>query len=177
MFLLTSRPMLPKQADLPAARASKAKSQAPGAGEKPPGSASVPTLTAPAAANEVSVPTYRYEIKGRRDPFRALDVTRTIQAAAAPVVRPPGLKGQLVSEIRVLGIVRSKGALMAMVQGFRNKTFFLHPNDPLFDGKVQEIRSDSVVFNQFLTDNLGKKVSQQIVKKLYPTRGEGNNEK
>jgi Tfp pilus assembly protein PilP len=129
------------------------------------------------AGNEAAVPIYKYEVKGRRDPFRSLDVTRTVQAASAPVVRPPGLKGQLVSEIRVVGVVKSKGALMAIVQGYRNKTFFIHPNDLLYDGKVLEVRNDAVVFSQILTDNQGKKTSQQVVKKLYPTRGEGNNEK
>lgn len=132
---------------------------------------------AASAANETAMPGYKYEIKGRRDPFRSLDVTRTIQAVTAPIVRPPGLKGQLISEIKVTGIVRSKGGLMAIVEGFRNKTFFIHANDVLYDGKVVEIRSDAVIFDQTLTDNLGKKVSQQIVKKLYPTRGEGTNEK
>ena len=138
------------------------------------------TSSVPAAspsANEAAVPNYKYEIKGRRDPFRSLDVTRTIQAASAPIVRPPGLRGQLVSEIKVVGIVKSKGGLLAIVQGYRNKTFFVHANDVLYDGKVLEIRNDVVILNQTLTDNLGKQISKQVVKKLYPTRGEGTNEK
>ena len=139
-----------------------------------------PVSSVPAAspsANEAAVPNYKYEIKGRRDPFRSLDVTRSIQAASAPIVRPPGLRGQLVSEIKVVGIVKSKGGLLAIVQGFRNKTFFVHANDVLYDGKVLEIRNDVVILNQTLTDNLGKQLSKQVVKKLYPTRGEGTNEK
>ena len=66
---------------------------------------------------------------------------------------------------------------MAIAEGYRGRTFFIHPKDDLYDGKVIEIRNDSVVFTQTLTDSLGKKVSRQVVKKLYPTRGEGNNEK
>ncbi|HVN80342.1 MAG TPA: hypothetical protein VMW38_15205 [Terriglobia bacterium] len=142
--------------------------------------AAPPASTAPVAApsaNESALPNYKYEIKGRRDPFRSLDITHSIQAASAPIVRPPGLRGQLVSEIKVVGIVRAKGGLEAIVQGYHNKTFFVHANDVLYDGKILEIRNDVVVFNQTLTDNLGKQISKQVVKKLYPTRGEGTNEK
>jgi len=129
----------------------------------------------PGNSGDAEVPHYKYEAKGRRDPFRTLDVTNTIQAAAAPVVRPPGLKGQLVSEIRLVGIVKSKGTLMAIAEGYRNKTFFVRERADLYDGKVLEIKNDGVVFSQTLTDSLGKKVTQQVVKKLYPTRGDGTN--
>ena len=124
---------------------------------------------------DTEVPHYKYEAKGRRDPFRTLDVTNTIQAAAAPIVRPPGLKGQLVSEIKLVGIVKSKGTLMAIAEGYRNKTFFVREKADLYDGKVLEIKNDGVVFSQTLTDSLGKKITQQVIKKLYPTRGEGTN--
>jgi len=138
--------------------------------EAPP-SSPVPTSQA------VVVPTYKYEAKGRRDPFRSLDVSSTIQASTAPTVRPPGLKGQLVSEINLAGIVKSKNRYMAMATGYRGKTYFLQPNDDLYDGKVIEIKSDAVIFSQTLTDSQGKKVSQRVVKRLYPTRGEGNDAK
>ncbi|MGH9425473.1 MAG: hypothetical protein ACRD2L_04095, partial [Terriglobia bacterium] len=58
-----------------------------------------PAQAAPATPGPTSqavvVPTYKYEAKGRRDPFRSLDVSATVQASTAPTVRPPGLKGQL----------------------------------------------------------------------------------
>jgi Tfp pilus assembly protein PilP len=148
-------------------------------GEKAP---AAPAHAAPATApvptsQAVVVPTYKYEAKGRRDPFRSLDVSATIQASAAPTVRAPGLKGQLVSEINLAGIVKSKNQYMAMATGYRGKTYFLQPNDDLYDGKVIEIKSDAVIFSQTLTDGQGKRLSQRVVKKLYPTRGEGNDAK
>ena len=140
-----------------------------------------PAQAAPATpvptSQAVVVPTYKYEAKGRRDPFRSLDVSATVQASVAPTVRPPGLKGQLVSEINLAGIVKSKNQYMAMATGYRGKTYFLQPNDDLYDGKVIEIKSDAVVFSQTLTDSQGKRLSQRVVKKLYPTRGEGNDAK
>ena len=147
-------------------------------GEKTP---AAPAHAAPATpvptSQAVVVPTYKYEAKGRRDPFRSLDVSATIQASTAPAVRAPGLKGQLISEINLAGIVKSKNQYMAMATGYRGKTYFLQPNDDLYDGKVIEIKSDAVVFSQTLTDSQGKRLSQRVVKKLYPTRGEGNDAK
>lgn len=138
-----------------------------------PTAASVPPL----AGQEAPSMNYKYEAKGRRDPFRNLDVLASVQTASAPIVRPPGLKGQLVSEITLVGIVKKKGVYTALSTGYRGKTFFIHPNDDLYDGKVVEIRNDRVIMNQYLTDSHGKKITQQIVKKLYPTRGEGTDAK
>jgi Pilus assembly protein, PilP len=177
VLLWTGVVLVAQQAKGPVPTPAKSEVQQSGTTQPPPGTPPTAVPAAPPAGNETAVPIYKYEVKGRRDPFRSLDVTRTVQAASAPVVRPPGLKGQLVSEIRVVGVVKSKGALMAIVQGYRNKTFFVHPDDLLYDGKVLEVRNDAVVLSQILTDNQGKKTSQQVVKKLYPTRGEGNNEK
>ena len=147
-------------------------------GEKTPAALAHAAPATPVPTSQaVVVPTYKYEAKGRRDPFRSLDVSATIQASTAPAVRAPGLKGQLVSEINLAGIVKSKNQYMAMATGYRGKTYFLQPNDDLYDGKVIEIKSDAVVFNQTLTDSQGKRLSQRVVKKLYPTRGEGNDAK
>ena len=146
--------------------------------DKTPAAPAQAALAAPVPTSQaVVVPTYKYEAKGRRDPFRSLDVSATIQASAAPTVRAPGLKGQLVSEINLAGIVKSKNQYMAMGTGYRGKTYFLKPNDDLYDGKVIEIKSDAVIFSQTLTDGKGRRLSQRVVKKLYPTRGEGNDAK
>jgi Tfp pilus assembly protein PilP len=102
-----------------------------------------------------------------------LDVAVSFQTTQAPIVRPPGLKGQLVSEIQLVGIVETSSGILAMAQGYRNRAFFLHANDTLYDGKVVEIRKDAVVFAQLLKDAQGKTMTQQVVKKLQPTRGEG----
>jgi Tfp pilus assembly protein PilP len=148
-------------------------------GEKAPAAPAhaAPATTPVPTSQAVVVPTYKYEAKGRRDPFRSLDVSATIQASTAPAVRAPGLRGQLVSEINLAGIVKSKNQYMAMATGYRGKTYFLQPNDDLYDGKVIEIKSDAVIFSQTLTDGQGKRLSQRVVKKLYPTRGEGNDAK
>jgi Tfp pilus assembly protein PilP len=144
---------------------------------KPAPSQSPAPVAAGPSATDATVSNYKYEAKGRRDPFRSLDVTNTIQATAAPIVRPAGLKGQLVSEIKLIGVVKSNGSIRAIAEGYRGRTFFIHQGDDLYDGKVLEVRNDSVLLSQSLTDSFGKKISQQVVKKLHPTRGEATNEK
>jgi Tfp pilus assembly protein PilP len=148
------------------AASSKAAAQAPEPVAKP-------GTPAPAPVAPAGDMNYKYEVKGRRDPFRPLDAVTTFQATQAPIVRPPGLKGQLVSEIKLVGIIKSSTGTVAMVQGYRSRSFFLHPNDTLYDGKVVEVRKDAVVFSQILKDAQGKSMTQQIIKKLQPTRGEG----
>ncbi len=140
-----------------------------------PSAASARTVPAPAPlpAQPEGDLNYKYELRGRRDPFRPLDLVSTFQTSQAPMVRPPGLKGQMVSEIRLVGIVQSSNGMLAMAQGFKNRSFFLHPNDILYDGKILEIRKDAVVFSQTLKDIEGKTLTQQVIKKLQPTRGEG----
>jgi Tfp pilus assembly protein PilP len=146
-------------------------------GDKGPAPAQAVIGTPAPTSQAIVVPSYKYEAKGRRDPFRSLDVSATVLASTAPTIRVPGLKGQLVSEINLAGIVKSKNQCMAMATGYRGKTYFLQQNDDLYDGKVIEIKSDAVIFSQTLTDSQGKKLSQRVVKKLYPTRGEGNDAK
>jgi hypothetical protein len=148
----------------------------PGKGAAPVPSA--PAVATPEAAKTTSPPpeedvNYKYEARGRRDPFKALDVVSTFQTSQAPIVRPPGLKGQLIVEIRLVGIVQTPNGMLAMTQGYKNRTYFLHPNDALYDGKVLDIRKDGVVFLQVLKDTEGKTSTQQVVKKLQQTRGEG----
>lgn len=161
----------------PFAKAQQSEPSAKTAKEADPSPAASGAAVQAPAGQEMPAMNYKYEAKGRRDPFRNLDVASSVQSASAPIVRPPGIKGQLVSEIILVGIVKKKGVYTALSTGYRGKTFFIHANDDLYDGKVIEIRNDAVIMNQYLTDSRGKKITQQIVKKLYPTRGEGTDAK
>jgi hypothetical protein len=95
-------------------------------------------------------PGYRYESRGRRDPF--VNPTLKQERAAVdetpvPVVRPDGLPGVLVSEVKLSGIVHSSDQIMnkAMLVVGRN-TYFAKKGDSLFDGVIKEIRPNEVVF-------------------------------
>ncbi len=99
--------------------------------QMPPGAAgaTLPALPVP----EAQVP--KYEPKGRRDPFEALEGA---QGA--------GGGGSLVATAKLTGIVRSARATLALVETPEGIGYILKPGDTLGDGRVLEIGSDSVVF-------------------------------
>jgi hypothetical protein len=105
---------------------------APQAQLPPPGAAAAPTLPS-VQVPESQVP--KYEPKGRRDPFEALD--GAVGASGG---------GSLVSTAKLTGIVRSTRATLALVETPEGIGYILKPGDTLGDGRLLEIGSDSVVF-------------------------------
>src|SRR6185369_10968262 len=58
---------------------------------------------------------YRYDARGRRDPF-VNPVPKPVSATpVVPAVRPPGLKGVLMSEATIAGVVTSREPSMNVV--------------------------------------------------------------
>jgi Tfp pilus assembly protein PilP len=98
----------------------------------PQGAAGGPPLPA-LPVPEAEVP--KYEPKGRRDPFEALEGA---QGA--------GGGGNLVATAKLTGIVRSARATLALVETQEGIGYILKPGDTLGEGRVLEIGSDSVVF-------------------------------
>jgi hypothetical protein len=47
-----------------------------------------------------------------------------------------------------------------------NKAYFLHENDPVFNGYVLRITGDTVVFQETFQDNLGKSLTREVVKRI-----------
>src|SRR5438067_233565 len=78
-----------------------------------------PATPAEEPAPVLTVPKdYRYNARGRRDPFvNPVPKPKAVAnaAPAAPTVRPPGLKGVLVSEAQIVGVVTSKEPSMTVV--------------------------------------------------------------
>ena len=121
----------------------------------------------------LSVPRdYHYNARGRRDPF-VNPVPKPVQKAAAapppPVVRPPGLKGVLVAEADIIGIVVSREPAMNVVTiaAPGGKRYFARVGDSLFDAAVRSIRADSVTFT--VTAPGDQNAPKEIVRKM---RGE-----
>jgi Tfp pilus assembly protein PilP len=123
-----------------------------GGATKAPGTAAQTAAKVEDPPPALSVPAgYRYEPRGRRDPF-VNPVPKPERAGAdetpVPVVRPDGLPGVLVSEVKLSGIVHSSDKTMnkAMLVVGRN-TYFAKKGDHLFDGVIKEIRPNEVVFS------------------------------
>lgn len=117
----------------------------PPAGEKadqaPEESAAVPVVQ-----NEAP---YAYNVAGRRDPFRSL-LERSTEGGGK---RPEGLPGIQISEVDILGVVaRADGTFVAIIKGAGNESFTIRVGERLFDGEVQEILVDEVVFRQRIND-------------------------
>ena len=117
-------------------------------------------------------PAYRFESRGRRDPF-VNPVPKPVSAAPLlPIARPPGLKGVLLSEATVTAIVVSKEApelTRAAITTPGNKTYFAHKGDALFDAVVRDIQRDAVVFELASKDKEGKTTTREVVRKIRST--------
>ena len=104
------------------------------------------------------------------DPFVSL-VNRGSDTTSASS-RPAGLAGLMMHEIAVKGIVRSRGALVAMIAAPDTKTYLIRRGDRLFDAAVKAVTADAVVFVQQVNDPLSL-VKQREVRKLLRMPEEG----
>jgi Tfp pilus assembly protein PilP len=117
----------------------------------------VPAVKPPAAE------PYVYRAEGRRDPFLSLIGTGAIPRDTSR--RAEGPAGMTVGEVSVRGIMQSKGALVAMIQGPDNKTYIVHQGDKLLDGTIKTITPQGLIVIQEVNDPLSL-VRQREVRKL-----------
>lgn len=119
-----------------------------------------------AAAPSASRPDDRaaYDPSGRRDPFVSL---LQVGDTKLPVGgRPRGVRGLLVGEVSLRGVLRSRGQFVAILQAPDNKTYTVHPGDALFDGSVKVVAQDAVIFVQRVDDPLSPVKQREIRKTL-----------
>ena len=86
------------------------------------------------------------------------------------------MKGQRVSELRLVGLVEVGGEFTALATGFRDRSFVLKKGDRLFDGQVLEIFGDRVVFSHRQSGVGGKRVLR-VVKRLHEAAVEAGDER
>jgi len=118
---------------------------------------------------------YRYNAKGRRDPFvNPVPKPKAAEVAQQQKSRPPGLKGVLVSEAQIAGVVTSGEPSMNVVvisaPGAR-AAYFARVGDQLFDAVVKNIRMDAVTFTLTASNN-DPKAPREIVRKLRSSSGD-----
>ncbi|PYT03432.1 MAG: hypothetical protein DMF60_18400, partial [Acidobacteria bacterium] len=127
----------------------------------------------------LSVPKdYRYNARGRRDPF-VNPVPKPKAAVTAAVVppsaRPPGLKGVLVQEAQVAGVVTSREPAMniVIISAPGAKTpYFARVGDELYDGVIKSIKLDTVTFTMTGPSGGTQRTAREIVRKVRPKPGE-----
>jgi Tfp pilus assembly protein PilP len=113
------------------------------------------------ASKEPKPEDKKWAMTGSRDPF------------FSPVRQEPsgsgcstGKKCLEIGQINVRGIVKSEAGFIAVVTNSMNKAYFLHENDPVFNGYVMRITEDSVVFQETYQDKLGKPVTREVTKRV-----------
>jgi hypothetical protein len=102
---------------------------------------------------------------GRRDPF--LSIIRNMPVTAAGPNCSVGKRCLFIPELELKGIAKDPdGQMLAVVVSNTHRAYFLRENDQVFNGSVQRITSDSVVFREFATDHLGRETAHEVVKKI-----------
>ncbi len=80
-----------------------------------------------------------------------------------------GKRCLVIPELVLQGTVKdTSGKMMAVVANSIRKTYFLRENDQVFQGSVEKITSDSIIFREYVKDALGRETAREVVKKLVP---------
>ena len=143
--------------------AAQAALQQPRPGQQPP---PPPTEEEPPPAMNVP-PSYRYDSRGRRDPF-VNPVPKPKPDQIVPIIRPKGLPGVMISEAQIAGIVWSHEAEMnrAVIAAPGGRTYFAKKGDALFDAVIKDIERDGVVFQVKAKDRDGNSTVEEVVRRV-----------
>jgi hypothetical protein len=120
--------------------------------------ASATTPSAPSQPAQKPMPN-----PGKRDPF----VSPIAQAAMRGASNcTTGKRCLAVDQIVLKGIVLMKEGNFALVENVARRPYVLREKDALFNGTVEKITADSVVFQETGSDILGRTTSREVVKKV-----------
>ncbi|MCL6565495.1 MAG: hypothetical protein K6U09_03630 [Acidobacteriia bacterium] len=109
----------------------------------------------------------------RRDPFDPLvNVVQPGQRGGLPQQLPPGKAGLVISLLRVHGVVKAPSGMIAVVSNQQDRVYFLREGDQLYDGVVERITLDAVVFRESGKDPFGRPIERQVTKRINPSAGE-----
>jgi len=109
---------------------------------------------------------FNYDPAGRRDPFRSLLAGFEEPEVGPEKVRPPGLPGMLVEELRLEGIIETPSGILAFVLGRDNVSYIIRPGTKLYNGEVAEIHPKKVVFRQNVNDPKRLKPYDEVVREI-----------
>ena len=103
----------------------------------------------------------KYSMTGKRDPFVSPVVNRQSGSGCST-----GKKCLDIEQVALRGVVKSDNGMIAVVTNGLNKAYFLRENDPVFNGYVEKITVDSIVFKETFQDRLGKPFTKDVVKRI-----------
>lgn len=99
---------------------------------------------------------------GKRDPF----VSPVVTMGATGSGCSSGKRCLAIDQVALRGVVKSDDGMIAVVVNSADKAYFLHENDPVFDGYVLKITGDSIVFKETFHDKLGKPLTRDVTKTI-----------
>jgi hypothetical protein len=101
---------------------------------------------------------------GKRDPFVSPIAAAAMRGATSNC--STGKRCLAVDQIVLKGIVQMKEGNFALVENFARRPYVLREKDALFNGTVEKITADSVVFQETGSDILGRTTSKEVIKKV-----------
>ena len=111
--------------------------------------------------------------RGRRDPFEPLIRQSSGRGQRETRVLPAGIAGVEVATLKLDGVVRSPGGMIAVISTPQGRVYFVREGQRLYDGVVERISLDGMVLRERGQDAFGKPVERLVSKRLYPSAGEG----
>ena len=111
-------------------------------------------------------PNYQYSAEGRRDPFMSLFNRGTDTNDPQLTKRAEGVAGLLTGELVVRGIIQTRGAWVAMVNGADKKVYSVRAGDRIGDGVIRNVTAQAVVILQEVNDPLSLEKQREVRKLL-----------
>ena len=134
-----------------------------------PSSQAAPPLAAPVPGGPpppTPPPNFQYEAEGRRDPFLSLFNRGTDAKGQQMVRRAEGVAGLMTGELVVRGIIQTRGAWVAMVNGPDGKVYSVRAGDRIGDGVIRNVTAQAVVILQEVNDPLSLEKQREVRKLL-----------
>lgn len=104
--------------------------------------------------------------RGRRDPFEALVRRGGGPGQGAPRVLPAGVAGVEVATLKLDGVVKSPGGMVAVISTPQGRVYFVREGQRLYDGVVERISLDGIVLRERGQDAFGKPIERMVSKRL-----------
>jgi Tfp pilus assembly protein PilP len=134
----------------------------------PPAPKAKATATGPSTIAEKKPAPRLIGANGRRDPF--VSPIRIASAVSPTQNCTSGKRCLAIPELTLQGTVRDiSGKMMAVVATSSHRTYTLRENDQVFNGSVEKITSDSIIFREYVKDAVGRESAKEVVKKMGPT--------
>jgi Tfp pilus assembly protein PilP len=85
---------------------------------------------------------------------------------SGPVGCSGGKKCLVIDQVALKGVVKASNGMIAVIVNSGNKAYFMRENDPVWNGFVVKITTDSIVFRETITDRIGRTSTRDIVKRV-----------